>query len=143
MHEAVAADGLAARVLAQPEGERLLTDLDHLGQMLHEVAHRDGLGLPGLLAWLRAERRAAATSNERTRRLDTDARAVQIVTIHGSKGLQYPVVYLPLALQLLVPRGADRAALPRRRPSHPRRRRRRRSRAEAARARRTPARSSG
>ena len=42
--------------------------------------------------------RSAATPsprNERTRRLDTDAAAVQILTIHGSKGLQYPVVHLP------------------------------------------------
>ena len=96
VHEAVVADGLAARVLSRPGGERLLTDLDHLGQVLHEVAHRERLGVPGLLEWLRSERRAAGESHERTRRLDTDAHAVQFTTIHASKGLQYPVVYLPL-----------------------------------------------
>ncbi len=96
VHEAVVADGLAERVLTRPGGERLLTDLDHLGQVLHEVAHRERLGVPGLLEWLRSERRAAGESSERTRRLDTDAHAVQFTTIHASKGLQYPVVYLPL-----------------------------------------------
>jgi exodeoxyribonuclease V beta subunit len=95
VHEAIVAGGLDARVLARPEGERLLTDLDHLAQVLHEIARRDRLGLPALLAWLRAERAVADKSSERTRRLDTDAAAVQILTIHGSKGLQYPVVYLP------------------------------------------------
>ena len=103
VHEAIVADGLAARVLARPDGERLLTDLTHLGQVLHEVSHRERLGLPGLLEWLRTERRAAVTSNERTRRLDTDARAVQFVTIHASKGLQYPVVHLPLTFDKWSP----------------------------------------
>ncbi|MCW2866704.1 MAG: exodeoxyribonuclease subunit beta, partial [Marmoricola sp.] len=103
VHEAVVTDGLAARVLARPDGERLLTDLTHLGQVLHEVSHRERLGLPGLLEWLRAERRAAVESKERTRRLDTDAHAVQLVTIHASKGLQYPVVHLPLVFNKWVP----------------------------------------
>ncbi len=103
VHEAVTTDGLAARVLSRPDGERLLTDLDHLGEVLHDVQHREALGLPGLLEWLRAERRAARTGNERTRRLDTDARAVQFVTIHASKGLQYPVVHLPLLFNKWTP----------------------------------------
>ena len=93
VHEAITADGLAARVLARPDGERLLTDLDHLGQVLHDVQHREGLGLPGLLEWLRSERENVAS--ERVRRLDSDAAAVQITTVHQSKGLQYPVVHLP------------------------------------------------
>ncbi|WP_298755024.1 3'-5' exonuclease, partial [uncultured Nocardioides sp.] len=78
------------------DGERLLTDLRHLGQLLHEAALRDQLGLTGVLGWLREESRGSA---ERPRRLDSDAAAVQIVTVHGSKGLQYPVTYLPFAYQ--------------------------------------------
>lgn len=103
VHEAVVADGLGERVLRRTGGERLLTDLQHLGQVLHEVALHDRLGLPGLLEWLRRERDAAARSGARTRRLDTDARAVQFVTIHASKGLQYPVVMLPLAFNKWLP----------------------------------------
>ena len=95
VHEAIAAGGLAERVLAQPEGERLLTDLNHVAEALHDVAHRDRLGLPALLEWLRRERRRAVQSDERNRRLDTDAAAVQVVSIHRSKGLQWPIVYLP------------------------------------------------
>ena len=51
----------------------------------------------GLLAWLREQvaDEKLEVASERTRRLDSDAEAVQLVTIHGSKGLQYPVVYLP------------------------------------------------
>ena len=103
VNEAARAAGLAARVLVQPDGERLLTDLEHLGQMLHEAARRNRLGLPALLEWFRSERRDALASTERTRRLDTDATAVQILTIHGSKGLEYPVVYLPHFFDCYVP----------------------------------------
>ncbi len=92
--EAAEERGLSGRVLAQAEGERLLTDVRHLGQLLHEVSVTESLGLTALLAWFRDERRRTGTA-ERPRRLDSDAAAVQIVTVHGSKGLQYPVVYLP------------------------------------------------
>lgn len=92
--EAAEERGLSGRVLTQADGERLLTDVRHLGQLLHEVGVTESLGLTALLAWFRAERRRTGTA-ERPRRLDSDAAAVQIVTVHGSKGLQYPVVYLP------------------------------------------------
>ncbi|MEP9382104.1 UvrD-helicase domain-containing protein [Nocardioides cheoyonin] len=92
--EAAEERGLNSRVLGLADGERLLTDLRHLGQLLHEVSVRESLGLTALLEWFREERRRTAAL-ERPRRLDSDAAAVQIVTVHGSKGLQYPVVYLP------------------------------------------------
>lgn len=96
--EAAEERGLSARVLGVIDGERLLTDLRHLAQLLHETAVRDRLGLTALLAWFREEQRRTAAT-ERPRRLDSDLAAVQIVTVHGSKGLQYPITYLPFAYQ--------------------------------------------
>ena len=95
--EAARLGGMAERVLTHRGGERHMTDLSHLAQLLHEVAHRERLGLPALLEWLRDQCEGARGSGERTRRLDSDAAAVQIMTVWVSKGLQFPIVYLPFA----------------------------------------------
>ncbi len=95
VHSAALAGGLAARVLALDSGERLLTDLTHVGQLLHRAGTEQRLGVAGLVVWLREAIEEGNRNDSRRRRLDVDAKAVQFVTIHGSKGLEYPVVYLP------------------------------------------------
>ena len=104
--EAASAGGLPARVLREVGGERRLTDLRHIGEALHEVTQTEHLGLVALLAWLRDQVREGrdGRGTERTRRLDSDAAAVQLVTIHASKGLEYPVVYLPSLSDRFVPK---------------------------------------
>ncbi len=89
--------GIVARVLAREDGERHLTDLRHIGEALHAAAVGNRGGVAFLTAWLRTRIRDARTdpSEERGRRLETDAQAVQVITTHRAKGLEFPVVYAP------------------------------------------------
>lgn len=98
MEDIGARTNLTGRLLAHLGGERELTDLRHIGQLLHAASVGGQLGLPGLVEWL-TERRAEAVggNDDRSRRLETDSTAVQILTIHRSKGLEFPIVYLPEA----------------------------------------------
>jgi exodeoxyribonuclease V beta subunit len=90
--------GVEARLLRQPGGERLLTDLNHIAQLLAAESLTSHLGLPRLRAWLArrmSEAQVGDDAEDRSRRLDTDAQAVQILTIYRAKGLEFPVVYCP------------------------------------------------
>ncbi|MGK2868410.1 MAG: exodeoxyribonuclease V subunit beta, partial [Mycobacterium sp.] len=95
--EAAQLAGMGKQVLSWQGGERLMTDMAHVTQLLQNAAHRSGFGLPALRDWLRNQASESSGSAERNRRLDSDAAAVQIMTVFASKGLQFPVVYLPFA----------------------------------------------
>jgi len=87
-----------ARVLAGASGERAMTDLRHVAQLLHEAGVSDGLGPTAMASWLgrRINEAERDTENEeRARRLESDAEAVQVITIHRSKGLEFPIVLCP------------------------------------------------
>jgi exodeoxyribonuclease V beta subunit len=91
-------EGLPERVLAMVDGERRMTDLRHVGELLHTAAMTEQMGATALTAWLRQRVLEATTDNndeERSRRLESDAEAVQVLTMHRSKGLEFPVVYYP------------------------------------------------
>lgn len=91
-----AVGGLEARLLASASGERALTDVRHIAQLLDRVAAEEFLGPAALTRWLEERMLDPGTgSADRSRRLDSDAAAVQILTVHGSKGLEFPVVYVP------------------------------------------------
>ena len=88
---------LARRWLAAPGGERRLTNVLHLAELLQ----RASAGVDGehaLVRWLeRSLATRSAGSEEQLLRLESESDLVRVVTIHKSKGLEYPLVYLPFA----------------------------------------------
>ncbi|MDF2415380.1 exodeoxyribonuclease V subunit beta [Aeromonas sp. 1HA1] len=86
---------LASSLLASPYGERRLTNFLHLGELLQQVSSELD-GEYALLRWLgEAVSRQSGEDAEQVLRLESERKLVQIVTIHKSKGLEYPLVFLP------------------------------------------------
>lgn len=94
--------GFGERVLRRPRGERDLTDFRHLAEILH-AQHSAGVRGQAMVAWLAEQVERGTVATDRLRRLETDRDAVQIMTVHKAKGLQFPVVLLPEAADLWVP----------------------------------------
>jgi exodeoxyribonuclease V beta subunit len=76
--------------------ERGLTNFYHLIELVSQAAQQHDLSMFYLLKWVQ-EQLFVSTRNEQSDelRLESDKKAVAIVTIHKSKGLEYPVVFLP------------------------------------------------
>ncbi|OPY07497.1 MAG: RecBCD enzyme subunit RecB [Syntrophaceae bacterium PtaB.Bin038] len=90
------AEGVRPRLLALPGGERRLTNVLHLAEVLHGEETRRRAGMGGLIQWLATQRdEETPRLEEHQLRLESDADAVKVVTIHKSKGLEYPVVFCP------------------------------------------------
>jgi len=78
------------------DAERRITNVLHLAELLEAASRAAHLGPARLVQWLE-KRRASdeATAEEFQLRLESDDDAVQIVTVHRAKGLEYPVVFCP------------------------------------------------
>ena len=87
-----------SRLMALEHGERRNTNLLHLMEVMHQAAVERKLNMTGLLKWLSEQRdRKAPRSEEHQLRLESDENAVNLVTIHKSKGLEYPIVFCPFS----------------------------------------------
>ena len=97
-----------ARLLADNgRGERSLTDLLHLAELLQQASSLLD-GEHALIRHLAEQRREEGGGEARQVRLESDANLVQVVTIHKSKGLEYPLVFLPFACAFRATKPDDR-----------------------------------
>ena len=88
---------LPARLVGKGDGERQLTNLLHMAELLQQAA-RELDGEQALIRHLAESIRRVqqgSGAEEQILRLESDADLVKVVTIHKSKGLEYPLVFLP------------------------------------------------
>uniref|UniRef100_A0A831UEF2 DNA 3'-5' helicase n=1 Tax=Geobacter metallireducens TaxID=28232 RepID=A0A831UEF2_GEOME len=91
----LAREGVRGRLLPLVDGERRLTNVLHCGEVIHGAAVEGSLGVAPLCAWFGERVNSPPPSEEYQIRLESDEKAVRIVTVHVSKGLEYPIVFCP------------------------------------------------
>lgn len=93
---------IAENLLATAGGERRLTDILHISELLQEAGSQLE-SEHALVRWL-SQHILEPDSNASSQqlRLESDKHLVQIVTIHKSKGLEYPLVWLPFITNFRV-----------------------------------------
>ncbi|MDA7757271.1 exodeoxyribonuclease V subunit beta [Opitutales bacterium] len=89
-----------ARALSQnlrrPDGERRVTNFLHLAEVLHQASSCNPMSPNSLVVWLRDQIEQSAHAEEEYQlRLESESTAIQILTVHKSKGLEYPIVFVP------------------------------------------------
>lgn len=109
LHQLFMHEGIIQRISASDNADRRLTDLLHLAELLQSAM----AGLENENALLRWYEQQLADPNgntdEQKLRLESERELVKIITIHGSKGLEYPIVWLPFAGK--ASQGASRSGL--------------------------------
>jgi exodeoxyribonuclease V beta subunit len=104
LHDLLHLFDLPAQLLDRSDGERALTNLLHLAELLQQAAAT----LDGEHALIRhlasqiaqASDHQADTADEQVVRLESEAALIKVITIHKSKGLEYPLVLLPFVCGL-------------------------------------------
>ena len=98
-------EGGAARLLTHPEGARRLTNVMHLADLLQRAEAGDRLTPTGVAAWFSRRRAHVRRGDEVAQlRLESDEDLVKIVSIHRSKGLEFPIIFCPYAWDARAPR---------------------------------------
>ena len=90
--------GVRKILLQEPNeaGERVMTNLLQVTELLHQMQSRKNLSMSELISWLKRGIDGMVTEgDEYAQRVESDEDAVKIVTIHKSKGLEYNIVLAP------------------------------------------------
>jgi exodeoxyribonuclease V beta subunit len=99
VRSALSTSGVVARVLRRPDGDRDVTDLQHIGELFHSAAPSQRPSVAGLLSMLDLEPDTDPEENTdddvTARRIESEAQAVQIMTVWVAKGLEFPIVCVP------------------------------------------------
>lgn len=85
------------RILRQDNGARNLTDYNHIAEIMQSI-NSSVKGLNSQLLWFKEvinSKDKLSCIKDTQKRLESESDLVKVITVHKSKGLQYPLVFLP------------------------------------------------
>ncbi|MFT6924969.1 MAG: exodeoxyribonuclease V beta subunit [Psychromonas sp.] len=95
LHKLFHQQGISAYLLKNAQGERLLTDVLHLAELLQKNSV-DYDGEFALLRWFSEQiKQGNSGESEQKQRLESEKDLVQVSTLHKAKGLEYDIVFMP------------------------------------------------
>ncbi len=86
---------ITVRILGQSRGERAMANINHLAEALNIIQFENSFSPEELVSWIEDAILTSPEGDEYAVRLDKDSDAVNVVTMHACKGLEYPVVFCP------------------------------------------------
>lgn len=96
MLDFLSTENIRINIAQTAQAERQITNLHHLLELVQQASLDEHLGLSKTIAWLQTAMTTENNVNDTQQlRLESDANAVKIVTLHGSKGLEYALVFCP------------------------------------------------
>jgi exodeoxyribonuclease V beta subunit len=96
LYQLFADHNLEQAFAVQPDCDRWMTDFRHLGELLQQQYKQLG-SRERLIDWYSQQLSDDSELDEEAKslRLESDDNLVKIVTLHGCKGLEYPIVFIP------------------------------------------------
>jgi exodeoxyribonuclease V beta subunit len=86
---------LLERIARQKLAERTIANIHQLLELIAQQQHELNGGVKQTLYWLKKMQQQKSTPEDGELLLESDEHAVQLVTMHSAKGLEYPVVFCP------------------------------------------------
>jgi len=88
-------ESVPSRLFALSGGERMITNINHISEIIHVTEHKSGFTPKEIVTWFGNTISSPPDNDEFAMRLERDDDAVNIITMHACKGLEFPIVYCP------------------------------------------------
>ena len=98
-YKLLAQEKIASKLSKWPAFERKMSNIMQLAELVQAAETQESLNINGTLGWLQQSINNPQYSEQELLRLENDETAINILTVHRAKGLEFSVVFCPVLWQ--------------------------------------------